>query len=35
LRFAPPLTITKREIDRAMTIVEAVLARQEYPANKS
>jgi acetylornithine/succinyldiaminopimelate/putrescine aminotransferase len=35
LRFAPPLTITKREIDRAVAILEAVLARQEYPANKS
>jgi acetylornithine/N-succinyldiaminopimelate aminotransferase len=28
LRFAPPLTITKREIDRAVAILEAVLARQ-------
>jgi 4-aminobutyrate aminotransferase-like enzyme len=28
LRFAPPLTITKREIDRAMAILEKVLARQ-------
>jgi acetylornithine/N-succinyldiaminopimelate aminotransferase len=28
LRFAPPLTITKREIDRAVAMLEAVLARQ-------
>ncbi len=28
LRFAPPLTITKREIDRAAAILEKVLARQ-------
>jgi 4-aminobutyrate aminotransferase-like enzyme len=34
LRFAPPLTITKREIDRAVAIVAAVFARQEYPAVK-
>ena len=29
LRFAPPLTITKREIDRAMAVLESVLARQD------
>ena len=28
LRFAPPLTITKREIDRGLAILETVLARQ-------
>ena len=28
LRFAPPLTITKREIDRGLAILENVLARQ-------
>jgi len=28
LRFAPPLTITKREIDHAMAILEKVFARQ-------
>jgi acetylornithine/N-succinyldiaminopimelate aminotransferase len=28
LRFAPPLTITKREIDRAIALLEKVLARQ-------
>jgi acetylornithine/succinyldiaminopimelate/putrescine aminotransferase len=28
LRFAPPLTITKREIDRGLAILEKVLARQ-------
>jgi acetylornithine/succinyldiaminopimelate/putrescine aminotransferase len=28
LRFAPPLTITKREIDRAMAVLETVLSRQ-------
>jgi acetylornithine/succinyldiaminopimelate/putrescine aminotransferase len=34
LRFAPPLTITKREIDQALGILESVLARQEYPPKK-
>jgi acetylornithine/succinyldiaminopimelate/putrescine aminotransferase len=28
LRFAPPLTTTKREIDRAMAVLEKVFARQ-------
>jgi len=28
LRFVPPLTITKREIDRGLAILETVLARQ-------
>ena len=28
LRFAPPLTITKREIDRGLAILESILARQ-------
>ena len=28
LRFVPPLTITQREIDRGLTILERVLARQ-------
>ena len=28
LRFAPPLTITKKEIDRGLAILETVLARQ-------
>jgi acetylornithine/N-succinyldiaminopimelate aminotransferase len=28
LRFAPPLTITKRDIDDAVAILETVLARQ-------
>jgi len=28
LRFAPPLTITKREIDRGLAILETVFARQ-------
>ena len=28
LRFAPPLTITKREIDHAVSMLEAVLASQ-------
>jgi 4-aminobutyrate aminotransferase-like enzyme len=27
LRFVPPLTITKKEIDRALAILEKVLAR--------
>jgi acetylornithine/succinyldiaminopimelate/putrescine aminotransferase len=35
LRFAPPLTITKREIDRAVAILETVLARPEYSCVKS
>jgi 4-aminobutyrate aminotransferase-like enzyme len=28
LRFAPPLTITKKEIDRGLAILEGVLAHQ-------
>jgi len=28
LRFVPPLTITKKEIDRALSILESVLERQ-------
>jgi acetylornithine/succinyldiaminopimelate/putrescine aminotransferase len=28
LRFAPPLTLTKREIDRGLAILEKILARQ-------
>jgi len=28
LRFVPPLTITKKEIDRGLAILEKVLARQ-------
>jgi len=28
LRFAPPLTITKKEIDRGLAILETVLAHQ-------
>jgi acetylornithine/N-succinyldiaminopimelate aminotransferase len=28
LRFAPPLTINKREIDRGLAILENVLAHQ-------
>jgi acetylornithine/succinyldiaminopimelate/putrescine aminotransferase len=29
LRFAPPLTLTKKEIDRGLAILERVLARQQ------
>ncbi|MGH7810597.1 MAG: aspartate aminotransferase family protein, partial [Candidatus Binatia bacterium] len=32
LRFAPPLTLTKKEIDRGLAILERVLARQQVSA---